>query len=83
MLSPLFYGTVHILYINYDCICFFIISAQIFRGKYNDIQTDRFHFAVEPFYELGNYIPVVLRQWQCVDHNCGLDQVFIKSQGIL
>ncbi|KAJ8320330.1 hypothetical protein KUTeg_001917 [Tegillarca granosa] len=33
--------------------------------------------------ELGNWIPSLLNQWQCVDHNCGLDQVVIQSENSL
>ncbi|KAK3106688.1 hypothetical protein FSP39_025233 [Pinctada imbricata] len=39
----------------------------------------RFVFSVLPFYKLGSWIPAMLRQWQCVDHLCGLDQAVIQT----
>ena len=43
---------------------------------------NRMHFSIEPVSKLGNWIPAVLQQWQCVDHLCGLDQVVIQMEGI-
>ncbi|XP_076093199.1 uncharacterized protein LOC143064328 [Mytilus galloprovincialis] len=40
---------------------------------------DRMHFSVLPDSKLGNWIPSVLQQWECVDHLCGLDQVVIQT----
>ena len=49
----------------------------------NSIDTvmNRMHFSIEPVSKLGNWIPAVLQQWQCVDHLCGLDQVVIQMEG--
>lgn len=43
---------------------------------------EQFHFSVQPLWKLGNWLPTLLRQWECVDHNCGYDQVLIQADSI-
>lgn len=45
---------------------------------------DRLHFVTVPAFELGNWIPDLLKEWRCEDHNCGYYQaVFqIESQSV-
>lgn len=40
---------------------------------------NKFHFAVQPVSQLGNWLPACLKEWKCVDHGCGLNQVLIHS----
>jgi hypothetical protein len=35
---------------------------------------ERMHFATVPSFELGNWIPDLLKEWRCEDHNCGYYQ---------
>ncbi|XP_061174811.1 uncharacterized protein LOC133183952 [Saccostrea echinata] len=43
---------------------------------------NQFHFSVLPLWKLGNWLPTLLREWECVDHNCGYDQVLIQSDAL-
>ncbi|XP_013395594.1 uncharacterized protein LOC106162737 [Lingula anatina] len=38
------------------------------------------HFALHPVYKLGNWIPGLLKEWQCQDHGCGLDQLVLDDK---
>ena len=43
---------------------------------------DRLHFvsvSSEKLKEFGIWIPELLEQWSCQDHNCGLDQVLLTD----
>ena len=57
---------------------FTYISYSLFSDSMQ-ATSDRFIFSVLPMVKLGNWIPSVLGQWQCVDHLCGLDQVLIQT----
>ncbi|KAK3609886.1 hypothetical protein CHS0354_015079 [Potamilus streckersoni] len=48
--------------------------------RFDDV-IKKIHFSILPANELGNWLPTVFQEWQCVDHLCGLDQVFIQIQG--
>ncbi|KAL3836195.1 hypothetical protein ACJMK2_021637 [Sinanodonta woodiana] len=50
------------------------------RSRFDDV-LKKIHFSILPMNELGNWLPSVFQEWQCVDHLCGLDQVFIQMQG--
>jgi len=46
---------------------------------------DRLHFVTISTWklrDLGIWIPDLLQEWSCQDHNCGLDQVVIEVPGI-
>ncbi|OQV13123.1 hypothetical protein BV898_12663 [Hypsibius exemplaris] len=34
----------------------------------------RMHFGTSPVFQLGNWIPDLLKEWRCEDHNCGYYQ---------
>ena len=40
------------------------------------------HFVTVPLDELGNFLPEILNQWYCLDHNCGYDQAVFSSPDI-
>ena len=53
---------------------FFRISQETLKSLLSTV-----HFGIQPLHQVGNWIPGVLKQWTCQDHNCGFDQVVIQS----
>ena len=53
---------------------FFRITQETLKSVLSTV-----HFGIQPLHEVGNWIPEVLKQWTCQDHNCGFDQVIIQS----
>ena len=41
---------------------------------------ERMHFVTTPAYELGNWIPDILKEWRCEDHNCGYYQASFQAE---
>ena len=40
----------------------------------------RLHFVTVPLYELGNWIPDLLKEWRCEEHNCGYYQAVFQVE---
>lgn len=40
----------------------------------------RMHFGTTPAFELGNWIPDLLKEWRCEDHNCGYYQAVFQME---
>ncbi|GAU88643.1 hypothetical protein RvY_01302-2 [Ramazzottius varieornatus] len=45
-----------------------------------NVLLERMHFATTPAYELGNWIPDILKEWRCEDHNCGYYQASFQAE---
>lgn len=45
-----------------------------------NVLLERMHFVTTPAYELGNWIPDILKEWRCEDHNCGYYQASFQAE---
>lgn len=57
-----------------------VFFVCVFRSETEvNAKMDQFHFSVLSLSKLGNWLPTLLREWECVDHNCGYDQVLFQA----
>lgn len=54
------------------------VRSQVSATIWAKIES-KFHFVIQSVSQLGNWIPACLKEWRCVDHGCGFNQVVIHS----
>ncbi|XP_070550393.1 uncharacterized protein [Ptychodera flava] len=57
-----------------------MIDLQISYRHVRDFRS-RLHYVTTSTFDLGNWIPAVLKYYACQDHGCGYDQILFESNG--